>query len=267
VAYSGIGCINETTQTITLQASPQLQFGGLPSVCENAGLISVAQARETSGLDGSGAYSGNGTDATGLFNPQTAGAGTDSVFYPYTAADGCMAVIGQTILVSPNPHADAGPARTVLEGGSIVLDGSGTGNDISYLWVPDSAMDNNQIATPQISPTNDIVYTLIVSSAAGCSDSSQVEVTVLKKPIVPNAFSPNGDGINDTWVIRYLDTYPGADVSVFNRYGQLVYHSTGYYTPWDGRYDGKPLPVATYYWIINPKNGRAQMSGSVTIIR
>jgi len=89
-----------------------------------------------------------------------------------------------------------------------------------------------------------------------------------KPPVVPNAFSPNGDGINDTWVIRYLNEYPSADVEVFNRYGQPVYHATGgYTTPWDGTYKGQPLPVGTYYWIIRPGSGRKQISGSVTILR
>jgi gliding motility-associated-like protein len=54
---------------------------------------------------------------------------------------------------------------------------------------------------------------------------------------------------------------------VFNRYGQPVYHSIGYSIPWDGTYKGQPLPVATYYYIINPKNGRAAINGSVTILR
>jgi gliding motility-associated-like protein len=54
---------------------------------------------------------------------------------------------------------------------------------------------------------------------------------------------------------------------VFNRNGQKVFHSEGYGTDWDGNYNGKPLPVATYYYIINPKNGRNIMSGSVSIIR
>ena len=56
-----------------------------------------------------------------------------------------------------------------------------------------------------------------------------------------------------TWVIRYLDQYPGAVVEVFNRYGQPVYHAIGYTTPWDGTYKGQPLPVGTYYWIIDPQ--------------
>jgi gliding motility-associated-like protein len=267
IVYSGISCVNETQQTITINASPQLQFDALNPVCESVSPFSVTQARETTGMSGSGIYSGRGINAAGLFNPQIASAGIDTLTYTFNASGGCSASINQTINVYPQPTADAGPDRTVLEGGFITLEGSGSGNNITYLWLPDSAIDNNTIATPKVSPVNDIEYTLIVTSFDGCVDSSHVLVSVLKKPIIPNAFSPNGDGINDTWVIKFLDSYPGADVSVFNRYGQMVYHTTNYPTPWDGTYNGKPLPVATYYWIINPKNGRTQMSGSVTIIR
>jgi gliding motility-associated-like protein len=84
--------------------------------------------------------------------------------------------------------------------------------------------------------------------------------------MIPNAFSPNGDGINDTWQIEYLESYPGTTVDIFNRYGQKVFSSVGYTKPWDGKYNGKVLPVGTYYYVINPKNGRSTMSGSVTII-
>ncbi|MDE3237303.1 MAG: gliding motility-associated C-terminal domain-containing protein, partial [Bacteroidota bacterium] len=70
-----------------------------------------------------------------------------------------------------------------------------------------------------------------------------------------------------TWKIRYLESYPGATIDVYDRYGQQVFHSVGYSTEWDGTLNGKPLPVATYYYIINPKNGRPTFSGSVTIIK
>jgi gliding motility-associated-like protein len=68
-------------------------------------------------------------------------------------------------------------------------------------------------------------------------------------------------------VIQYLETYPGATVDIFNRYGQLIYHSEGYTKPWDGTINGNPVPVGTYYYIVNPKNGRKQMSGYVDVIR
>jgi gliding motility-associated-like protein len=89
---------------------------------------------------------------------------------------------------------------------------------------------------------------------------------VLKKIIVPNAFTPNGDGINDYWMITPLNIYPDATVQVYTRYGQLVFESRGYGSAWDGTYNGKPLPIATYYWVIDPKR-RKPINGTVSIIR
>jgi len=85
--------------------------------------------------------------------------------------------------------------------------------------------------------------------------------------VVPNAFTPNGDGINDVWNIKALSDFPKCTVSVYNRYGSLVYQSKGYPQPWDGTFNGKPLPVGTYYYIINPNDGMEQLAGPVTIIR
>jgi gliding motility-associated-like protein len=68
-------------------------------------------------------------------------------------------------------------------------------------------------------------------------------------------------------VIKYLESYPGATIDVYNRYGQPVFKSVGYDNPWNGQYNGNPLPIGTYYYIINPKNGRKIITGSVTIIK
>jgi gliding motility-associated-like protein len=101
----------------------------------------------------------------------------------------------------------------------------------------------------------------------GCVATDKVSIRVLKAPTVPNVFTPNGDGINDKWDIQYLETYPGATVDVYNTYGQIVFQSTNYLKAWDGSYRSKPLPVGTYYYIINPKNGRKQIAGYVDIVR
>jgi gliding motility-associated-like protein len=117
------------------------------------------------------------------------------------------------------------------------------------------------------SPAEDILYTLNVRSADGCTASDNVMVKVLKTPTVPNAFSPNRDGVHDRWEIQYLDSYPGSIVEVFNRYGQKVFESRGYAKPWDGTLNGKDLPIGTYYYIIDPKNGRKPIAGFVDLIR
>lgn len=107
------------------------------------------------------------------------------------------------------------------------------------------------------SPNYDMVYvpgTLTVSEAPA-------------KLIVANAFTPNGDGINDTWVINDMDTYPGCTVAVFNRNGQRVFFSVNYPMPWNGRYNGSDLPAGTYYYIITLGNGFKPIAGYVAIIR
>jgi gliding motility-associated-like protein len=85
--------------------------------------------------------------------------------------------------------------------------------------------------------------------------------------IRPVVITPNGDGINDTWIISNLSAYPGATIDVFNRYGQLVFHSENNSRPWDGTYNGRSLPLATYYYIIDLKNNEKKIAGSVTIFK
>jgi gliding motility-associated-like protein len=87
---------------------------------------------------------------------------------------------------------------------------------------------------------------------------------------VPNAFSPNNDGINDTWIIKTEGIIREARVRIFNRYGQQVYNSFSISAPWDGRFNGTPLPVGTYYWTIEAvdlQGKQLRMAGPVTLLR
>lgn len=175
-----------------------------------------------------------------------------------------------TMSVNPYPAVNAGPDKIMLEGGQVTLTPSQSANGVpvTYLWSPPIGLNNPTAAFPIASPADDITYTLVVTSDKGCvGRPDQVFVKVLKAPAIPNIFSPNGDGIHDKWDIKYLETYPGASIDIFNRYGQLVFHSTGYPKPWDGTVNGKDVPVGTYYYVIDPKNGRPKMAGYVDIIR
>lgn len=266
-AYSGMSCFKSTEKRITIRPSPQLAFDALAPVCEEVIPFRVTTARPLPPATGAGIFSGDGIDADGLFHPERAGGGTHTLTYTFTGDNGCRASIDREIIVHPTPLVDAGPDKGVLSGGSITLQGRGEGNQVSFLWNPVTAMQGSTSPTPSVSPAEDLRYTLTVTSADGCKAQDDVLVKVLKKPVIPNAFTPNGDGINDTWIILFLDSYPGCSVDVFNRYGQKVFQSTGYPKPWDGTMNGSPLPVGTYYWIVNPRNGRPVEKGAVTIIR
>lgn len=87
------------------------------------------------------------------------------------------------------------------------------------------------------------------------------------KRFIPNVFSPNGDGINDDWQVKFLAQYPNCRVEIFNRSGVKLFESKGYSRPWDGTFNGKPVPVATYYYLINLNNDEPPISGYVAVLR
>ncbi len=183
---------------------------------------------------------------------------------------GCRSTVHtETVTVNPYPVVDAGPDLFILQGGSDTLEPVITSVEpTTYLWTPNLYfLSSNTIKMPVVKGVEDIRYLLTVTSRGNCTDTSSVFIKVLKGPEIPNIFSPNGDGVHDRWVIKYLDTYPGGTVDIYNRYGQLIFHSVGYAVPWDGTVNGQQVPIGTYYYVVNPKNGRTIMSGYVDVIR
>lgn len=266
VAYSGDSCFAESQQTVVLKAIPDVQFAALTNVCADQPAFNFTQGVVTN-LSGTGVYSGTATTAAGQFDPATAGVGTYTIRYTFNANNGCTDFREQPIKVFPVPTVNAGQDLFVLEGGTGVLGATASGNSLSYAWTPASWLNHPDSLRPVTTPLDDVTYTLKVTSADGCTASDAVVVKVLKMPSIPNVFSPNGDGVNDRWEIKYLESYPGATIEIYNRYGQLVFQSVGYSKPWDGSFKGAQVPAGTYYYIINPKNGRKQIAGFVDIVR
>lgn len=172
----------------------------------------------------------------------------------------------KNITVHPYPVVSS-PDVFVLSDGFIILNPTVIGSDLSYQWTPGQYLDNPAIRNPKYTPGVDQTYRLTVTGIGGCVSFDDLSVKVLKSPVIPNAFSPNNDGINDTWNILYLDSYPGCTIEVFDRFGRRMFYSQGYDKPWNGTLNGKEIPIGVYYYIINPKNGRKPMSGSVMILK
>ena len=115
------------------------------------------------------------------------------------------------------------------------------------------------------------VYAL-AKTTNGCVERAIVYLNVFSSDFVPSGFSPNGDGVNDTWVIPFLVNCPEAKVSVFNRWGTKVFENRReYYShPWNGTAsNGNPLPIGTYYYVIeyNDKEHTPTKTGSISILR
>lgn len=113
-------------------------------------------------------------------------------------------------------------------------------------------------------------YTLTVTDVLGCTGTDSVYIPKNGIGCVDpvNAFSPNGDAYNDTWVIDNMELYPNADVQIFNKWGNLIHQQTGLYEPWDGTINGTGAPSAVYYWIINLNHPEREiLKGNITIVR
>ena len=185
--------------------------------------------------------------------------------------DGCVSnTFSLPLTIYKQPVVDAGPNIVTPEGVSVNL--QTTINDpvaFKYLWTPSIYLNNDAILNPISTPIFTTTYKIYVYGGGGnCYATDSVKVTALKQLTIPNVFSPNGDNIHDTWDISFLNDYPNCKIEVFNRNGQIVLSSLGYGKPWDGRVNGIPLPIGTYYYIIElNKNGYTRLSGSVTILR
>ena len=143
----------------------------------------------------------------------------------------------------------------------------------SYQWKINeiNAGTNESTFTSSAFNTNDTV-TCTITFQNSCTlpvTSNPYPVIVLPPSEIKiiNAFTPNGDGVNDTWNIPLLSYYPNCSVEIFNRYGTAVLLSNGYSKPWDGLYNGKQLPVGVYFYIIDLKTGVPRLSGNITLLR
>ncbi|UAY53648.1 PKD domain-containing protein [Ferruginibacter albus] len=272
-AYSGNGCpTTPYSQDITVLASPDARFDALAPVCQETTPFALSGGYDANNLGGTGAYSGLGvaqTDSvTYTFDPQVAGPGLDSPIVFTANYKGCTDTAQQAIFVYPTPSLDYGGVQSILEGDSATLNPVKVeGIGLSFNWDPSLYLDNDTIPTPLAKPIDDITYTITASSPAGCHGSTTLLVQVLKDFIVANTFTPNGDGVNDTWVIKELPKYPIHRVQVFNRYGQILMETHGYTKPWDGTMNGSQLPAGTYYYIIELNGLRTPKTGYVTILR
>lgn len=173
----------------------------------------------------------------------------------------------ETITVN-EVSADAGPDVVIAQEESTQLNGTGNG---TFSWSPTESLSNPNSEDPVASPSTSTVYTLTVTNN-GCTATDEVIVQVNRPIYPPNTFTPNGDGVNDTWTIGNIHNYPNCSVTIYDRWGQKVYNSIGYTNQkaWDGTNRGLALPAATYYYVIDlktPANREFDLfMGSITIV-
>jgi gliding motility-associated-like protein len=217
---------------------------------------------------------GVNVSATGNIYPATSLQNNDNVTVLLTSNEACVTSATALsnnihVTVAPTPVITLGPDQTILQGGIAQLTSSSSEPVNNYSWSPAGSLSNPSIPDPVASPLSTTTYRLDATSLLGCPSFATVVVSVVPGPVIANTFTPNNDGMHDTWTINNLSSYPKCRVQVFSRTGQMVFESIGYSKPWDGTFKGKPLPIDTYYYVIELNNliNSKPVTGYVTILK
>lgn len=187
-----------------------------------------------------------------------------------TFDNGCVATDNISITVQPLPIVNAGSDVVAICGLGTILDATAQG---TYTWSPTSSLDNPSSLNPLANPTQDTYYTL-TATLNGCTASSSVWVyTDCGIVKVPNVFTPNNDGVNDTFEIltTYVKTY---HIEIYNRWGDLVFTSDDEDTHWDGKINGNDAEGGTYFYLLQMTGSEGESlidkdleRGSLTLLR
>jgi gliding motility-associated-like protein len=122
---------------------------------------------------------------------------------------------------------------------------------------------------PIISLLSEWTYNVSIIDANECAyEFTPIYLTDVDEDCIriPNAFTPNDDGINDTWIIENISVFPNAIIQVFNRWGQEIWTAKSNEEPWNGKFNDKSVPTGTYIYVIILHNGLDTYTGTVTVV-
>ncbi|MBD2753987.1 gliding motility-associated C-terminal domain-containing protein [Spirosoma validum] len=265
IATDTYGCEGTSPPLVVIQLpTPAVTLDSIPAVC--------GPNNPTYTLKGSppgGDYTGTGLTGN-TFDPKTAGVGDHKLSYGVKAAPECAAtVVSQTAVVSPIPTIQLADTMTTYRGNTFTLNPAYTGNPNQFQWTSGQYLDNATSANPLITNiANDITYTLDVKNRYGCEAKDTIRITVYIGVWVPDAFSPNGDGVNDVWDLPGIEAFPDAIVTVFNRWGEVIYSSgKGYTLPFDGTLNGVSLPGGVYAYTVRTVPEKPVLRGRLMLVR
>jgi gliding motility-associated-like protein len=246
----GTDAISISLVEVEANAGPDVE------VCAGSAVLLQASARGNFSWQPAEGLS-NPNDITPLASP------AQDVVYVLTAeAEGCIAEDTVSVRVLPIPVAAVEPADTTIAPGEAVAFLASAG--FSYSWSPAAGLSCSDCPNPLTMPEATTAYILTVLNAEGCAASDTVWVNVNELACLlaaPNAFTPNGDGINDFFKPLSLRENE-LRFSIYNRWGQRVYEHSPGTAGWDGNFQGQPAPSDVYFFV-----AAAQLCGQEQVLR
>ena len=195
-----------------------------------------------------------------------------SIIYYVRVSNDCFSDTARVkVTIRQLPQVNAGLDTTIYRNTPATLQGVSNGS--SYYWYPGDQVENPLSLVTYATPLYTTLFRLYAINEYGCTNVDSVVVTVEPYTILllPTAFSPNGDGLNDVFHIsRYLNISKLDEFAVFNRWGEKVFGTDIITDGWDGTYKGAKQPLATYTWMVKAKtydNEDVVKSGNVTLVR
>ncbi|WP_448698292.1 lamin tail domain-containing protein [Mucilaginibacter sp. AW1-3] len=260
IALTGVTPGAEATQTVILSVTSTN-----PALFSQLGVFTISGGT-TGQINYTIAPNASGTavvTVTVKDNGGTANGGVDT----YTRS------FNITVNSLPNVNIVSNAGTTITKGVTAQL--TATPGATTYTWssslgaAAGDIIGANNTSTLIVRPKSTATYTLVASNASSCPVTQTITLTVNTfYPLVTNnIITPNGDGKNDTWIIKNIDYYPTSSVKVVDKAGKVVFTATNYLNDWGGTYNGQPLTQGTYYYVIDLGTGAPKYTGYVNIIR
>ena len=247
------GCINKDSVKVRVAHPFKLQLASEVAVClgksieiKTSGAATYQWIQNTEGLS-------NLTIANPVAKP------TSTISYKVAGADAdhCFTDTANIkVTVKPLPVVDAGAGAEILTGSSYQLQGTTSNDVVKWDWTPAKYLNCTNCLSPMATPLEPMMYTLTATNALGCSASDTVSVKLLcseSRIYIPNAFTPNNDGLNDVFLIKGVGIRIVNRLTIYDRWGHLVFERSNFLlddksAAWDGKYKGLPVPAGVYVY-------------------
>jgi len=185
-------------------------------------------------------------------------------------ANGCDDTVSVLVDIEPFPDIDAGPLTVIYQGETATLLGASSVAD--YEWAPPDYLSDIYAMQPTSTPEHSIWYYLTAVSPIGCVSIDSVHVVVIEPEavIIPSAFTPNGDGVNDILHIVAFENVELTEFSIFNRWGEKIFETSDILAGWDGTFKSSAQEIGTYMYIFVGKNEMQEeivYKGTINLLR
>lgn len=237
------------------------KMDSIPPLCNVAGAPIQLRAVPTGGTFAGVGVSGNS------FDPYIAGAGTHEIEYTLDGSGACpTSVARREVVVSEVPALELKDVLYASRNKPVSI-GVKDSLDLEYKWMPPTYLNDETYANPISTPAANITYTVTAANEYGCTASREVKIKIVEHILVPDAFTPNEDGINETWELKGIEGYPNCHVTIYNRWGEVIFNSIGYKVPFDGMAAGAVQMPGVYAYKIRLTENSPELTGPVTLIR